>query len=198
MNDAQDAFQALILGEVLLAEGLQADIQRARLADWLGERLAQPAAVVLDYVVRLGTRGVLSLPKTLTRQTIISFFQSNGGLYTIRMTRGIVSRLLKEREHTAHSYCRTALCYAVQGNYEEAESWLQSAEELVGDLARPNFIRGLMLGAQGQLESAADSLKKSLQGRAKTETKRRITEAIEVIGQLALTPPPMSMTPPET
>ena len=48
MNRAEDAFQALILREVLLAEGLQADIQRAKVADRLGQRLAQPAAVALD------------------------------------------------------------------------------------------------------------------------------------------------------
>jgi tetratricopeptide (TPR) repeat protein len=189
MNKAEDAFQALILREVLLAEGLQADIQRAQLADWLGQRLAQPAAAALDYLVRLGTQGVLSLPKALTKQAIVTFFKSKGGLYSIRLTRAVLSRMFKEPEHTAHSYCRSALCYAVQGDYAEAETWLKSAEELVGDLARPRYIRGLMLGAQGQLDSADARFKAALEGRAKAETKGRITEAIEAVTTLALPPP---------
>jgi tetratricopeptide (TPR) repeat protein len=189
MERAQDAFQALILREVLLADGLQGDIQKARLADWLGERLAQPATLALDYLVRLGTRGILSLPRTMTKEAIITFFQSNGSLYAIRTTRGLVSRLFKSREHTAHSFCRTALCYAVQGNYEEAESWLKSAEERVGDLARPNYIRGLMLGAQGRLADGEARFKESLTGRCKDETRARINEAAEALAQLLLPQP---------
>jgi hypothetical protein len=186
MEQAQDAFQALILREVLLADGLRADIDRAKLVDWLGERLAQPTTAVLDYLVRLGTRGILSLPRALTKQAIVAFFRADGTLYAIRVTRGIVSRAFKEREHTAHSYCRTALCYAVQGKYDEAEPWLRSAEELVADLARPNYIRGLMLGAQGRLDAAEARLRESLGGRAKAETKARITEAIDAAAALLL------------
>lgn len=187
MEQPQDAFQALILREVILADGLQADIQRAKLADWLGECLAQPTTIAIDYLVRLGTHGFLSLPRTLTKQAIIKFFRSNGSLYAIRMARGVVSRVFKEREHTAHSYCRTALCYAVQGNYKEAQSWLESAEELVADLARPNYIRGLMLGAQSQLDGAETKFKECLQGRAKHETKARIAEALDATAMLRLT-----------
>jgi hypothetical protein len=120
----------------------------------------------------------------LTKQAIIAFFKSNGSLYTIRATRGIFSRLFKDREHTAHSYCRTALCYAVQGNYEKAESWLLSAEERVADLARPNYIRGLMLGAQDQLDEGAKKFAQALEGRAKKETKERIGEAIGALNEL--------------
>jgi hypothetical protein len=184
MDKTQDVFQTLLLREVLLADGLQGDIQRAKLADWLGEQLAQPAALALKYLIRLGTRGIVSLPSMLTKQAIIAFFKSNGSLYAIRASRGIFSRLFRTREHTAHSYCRTALCYAVQGKYEKAEVWLLSAEERVGDLARPNYVRGLMLGAQGRLDEAAKKLFQSLQGRAKKETKERIAEASQVLTEL--------------
>src|SRR5262249_20340683 len=84
-------------------------------------------------------------------------------------------------EHTAHSYCRSALCYAVQGNYAEAEAWLLRAEERVADLARPNYIRGLMLGSCGQINEAEAKLRSSLLGRAKDETKKRINEALEAV-----------------
>jgi tetratricopeptide (TPR) repeat protein len=181
MDRPQDAFQALILREVMLADRLPGDLQMAKLADWLGEKLAQPAAVALNYVVRLGTRGILSLPSGLSKQAIIDFFKANGSLSAVRGLRGLWSRVFRDREHTAHSYCRTALCYAVQGEYVQAESWLKSAEERVGDLARPNYIRGLMLGAQGQLDKAATLLAASLRGRAKEETKARINEAIETL-----------------
>ena len=38
----EDVFQALILREVLLADGLKADLQVARVAPWLGHLLAKP------------------------------------------------------------------------------------------------------------------------------------------------------------
>jgi hypothetical protein len=146
--------------------------------------LAQPSAVALDYLVRLGTRGFLSLPQAITRQAIIGYFKANGSLYAIRVGRGVFSRLFRDREHTAHSYCRTALCSAVRGDYDQAESWLKDAEERVNDRARPHDIRGLMLGAQGQLDEATVKLQESLKGRARKGTKARITEARETLTEL--------------
>ena len=96
-----------------------------------------------------------------------------------------MSRVFKDREHTAHSRCRTA-CYAVQGHYGKAESWLRRADKLVGDLARPSYIRGLIDGARGDLAGAEARFKESLRGRAKRVTQSRIAEAAEAAGQLQL------------
>lgn len=66
----------------------------------------------------------------------------------------------------------------MQGEYRKAEEWLGDAEMLVSDLARPNFIRGMMLGAQGRDELAVVKLSMAIQGRAKAVTKERIHEVL--------------------
>jgi hypothetical protein len=180
---AEDVFQTLILGEVILAEGLQGDLKKAEFTSWLSSVTAQPAAKAIDVLVQLKTG--IPLPSGLSKSAIIAVFREHRLLYAIRTGRGVFSAVFYGKEHTAHSYCRSALCFAVRGDYVEAEAWLKSAEQKVGDLARPNYIRGLICGAQGQLHDAAMRLKASLNGRAKPETKERIRHALSTAEQFA-------------
>jgi len=174
----EDVFQTLILREFVLADGLQTDVQMAKVAAWIGPLIAQPAAVAINVFVTTTFRGNVKLPPGLTKTAIIALFSQANMLYAVRVTRGFWQRLFGSKEKTAHSYCRSALCYAVQGNYQEAQSWLQAAESLVDDLARPRFIRGLMLGAQGNSKQALNELRRAENGRAKKETRERLAEMV--------------------
>ncbi|MBF5043165.1 hypothetical protein FGE12_12270 [Aggregicoccus sp. 17bor-14] len=181
----QDVFQSLILREVVLAEGLQADLERAKLGPKLGELLQVPASVAIDtfLAAKIGKPGA-KVAKALTKAAIIAIFKDENTLAVIREARGMWQRLAGDAESTAHSFCRSAICYAVAGDYDQAEAWLVRAEKLVSDLARPNFIRGLMLGAQGQEDGARHMLESSLSGRAKKVTKERIQGALKALEDL--------------
>lgn len=180
--EEQDAFQAFILREVLLAEGLQRDINMAKVAPWLGQLLAVPASEAVAAFVNSSPAAPLSGPaKKVTKAAIIAMFKSGNALGAIRTVRKWY-QLIKpsgDKETAAHSCCRAAIAYAVQGQYDKAEEWLVDAEALVPDLARPNFIRGMMFGAQGKTGVAATALSKSLQGRAQDVTKERIREVLK-------------------
>jgi hypothetical protein len=177
----QDAFQVFILREVLLAEGLQGDINMAKVAPWLGGLLAVPASEAVAAFVKSGPAApVAGSIKKVTKDAIIAMFGSDNRLAAIRTARKWWQQIKPsgDKESTAHSCCRAALAYAVQGQYEKAEEWLADADTLVHDLARPNFIRGMMFGAQGRTDIAVTMLSKALQGRAKDVTKARIQEVL--------------------
>ena len=180
-SQRQDAFQAFILREVLLADGLQRDINMANVAPWLGQLLAVPASEAVSAFVKLSPAALAVGPiKKITKAGIIAAFTSGNVLAVIRTARKWWQQIKPsgDNESTAHSCCRAALAYAVQGEYGKAEEWLADAETLVDDLARPNFIRGMMFGAKGETDCAVTALLKALQGRAKAVTKERIREVL--------------------
>ncbi|MBW2255210.1 MAG: hypothetical protein JRI25_11500 [Deltaproteobacteria bacterium] len=178
----RDAFQTLILREVLQAKGLQGDIDTAALVEDIGKSSAEAAAALVGVVaaVRIGKAGGVFV-NAVAKEAIIGATKRSRSLSAIRSVRKLVQRVKGTSESTAHSCCRTALCHALAGDYERAELWLLDAERFMGDLTRPNHIRGLMAGANGNPTRAAQLLTQSLDGRAKAVTKDRVREAIALV-----------------
>ena len=176
---AHDTFQCLILREVTMADGLLGQINAG---DW-AERLAPLLGTSAGTLVTAAASGTLGraggqLLKPLTKELVVSTLKSGLVLSALAELRGRWRKLVGTKEDLAHSYCRSALAFALVGDYAEAEAWLQRADEQVGDLARPRFIRGLMAGAQSDLGAAKRHLNAALEGRAKPETHARIREAL--------------------
>ncbi|MBI2375128.1 MAG: hypothetical protein HYV07_14115 [Deltaproteobacteria bacterium] len=177
----EDVYQTLILKEVLLAEGLKADLEKAKAAEWLGEALSKPASIAVDVVSAKVNRSTGKLASVITKAAINQMFEGDRALSVIRSGRELWQRVVGDDESTAHSCCRAALAFALSGNYVEAEHWLEKAESHVNDLARPKIIRGLIAGATGRPDDSRRLLTKALKGRAKAETKERIRDAASAL-----------------
>ena len=124
---------------------------------------------------------ILSGDTFFSREELINQFSTGVFLESIRGSRLLWQNLTGNMDSRAHSCCRTALLYALWGDNKEAEKWLGKAERFVQDLARPNYIRGLIEGSQGNLDRAKEFFTISLLGRSKKETKVRIEELMDCV-----------------
>ena len=82
-------------------------------------------------------------------------------------------------EKKSHFCCWAALGYLLLNDEEKTRDWIGKAKEFKGDLARPVFIQGLMLGKRGAYVQAKDHFKKAKGLVAKKGTKSRIEEALD-------------------
>jgi len=82
-------------------------------------------------------------------------------------------------EKKSHFCCWAALGYLLLNDEEKTRDWIGKAKEFKGDLARPVFIQGLMLGKRGAYAQAKEHFKKAKGLVAKKGTKNRIEEALD-------------------
>ena len=166
-------FHSFILREVLLAEGLKDDLERAGVAAWLGKLLAVPASIaVKTFIVGTAVSPLAGVAAKVTKAAIVAMCTKDRMFGSLREGRLLWQKLKlavvsdTHPDAAAHSCCRTALCYALLDDRESAEEWLARADELADGLARPNFIRGLMFGSEGRVADAVAALLVALDGRA--------------------------------
>ena len=165
----EDFCHSMILHEVRLCKGLAEDLNIAKTIQKYGPTL-----------LKLMLSSSTPFP-VLEKKLIMEAFKDNSSLKLVREARLLYQRLKGTKESSSHSCSRTALCYALIGEFNTAEKWLKEAEKYISDLARPHYIRGLIEGSNGNQASAISHLERALLERANQATKLRINNALSFL-----------------
>lgn len=178
----QDFYHSMILHEIRLCKDLERDFSIAKTLDKTSKIVRKHGHICIDIAFGLFNPEIKTEKniRIIKKTDLITHFKNSFGLAIIRTGRLTWQQISGDKEGSSHSCSRTALCYALIGDYDSAEKWLQRAEQYVSDLARPNYIRGLIQGSRGEPTAAAKYFKIALTGRALKTTKARIEQALSL------------------
>ena len=177
----EDLLHSIIFKEIQLCKGLEMDLEIAKFVE---DFTLKASKIVIEAAlgkIKTGNIYINLAIQLFPKKKLIEHFSAGIGVKSVRESRLLWQQLTGSAESSAHSCCRTALVYALVADYQKSEQWLLRAEGLVQDLARPNYIRGLIKGSQRNLNMTKNYLEISLEGRAYKTTKDRIRYDLRIV-----------------
>lgn len=175
---AQATFEAFLLREFLAEPELEREYDVAATAEAVGEALGVAHAEALErahdaarwdaLVKAVASRGLGELVR----------FEHTGLLFRSRAD--IVAALRSSHDAYA-TFCRHALCHALQGEHERAFGALRGAAARHEEWARHHHVYGLIHAVCGDVERARYELEFALQAEPVPAARTRIVELLAAI-----------------
>ncbi|HEY9696131.1 MAG TPA: hypothetical protein V6D10_02635 [Trichocoleus sp.] len=171
-------FQALLLAEFLVEPRLRDEFGISGTMSELAAQFSEPVAKAICAVVSSQT-GLVLPPDAM--EAVLKVVSAQQQMTLLSRSVADVLATIRSPHDKYNSCCRSAICHAIVGAYDNASGALYHASRVNDSWARHHHLYGLLHGARNRQEKARYELEQAYAQEPWKESKVRIAQALALL-----------------